>query len=108
MRLGYAQRRRLKRIGFWALAAVIVIYTVFPFYWSIVTSLKTGSALFSVDLLPPDPVWENYHLIFAEQPFARNIGAMSSRIPSGNFVDFVQKYDSFIFNTLYCHGSDVF
>lgn len=74
MRLGYAQRRRLKRIGFWALAAVIVIYTVFPFYWSIVTSLKTGSALFSVDLLPPNPVWDNYHLIFAEQPFARNIG----------------------------------
>jgi trehalose/maltose transport system permease protein len=74
MRLGYAQRRRLKRIGFWVLAAAITVYTVFPFYWSVVTSLKTGSALFSVDLLPPDPVWENYRLIFAEQPFARNIG----------------------------------
>lgn len=37
------------------------------------SSLKSGSALFTVDFIPPDPQWVNYVGIFREQPFARNI-----------------------------------
>ena len=46
---------------------------MFPFYWAIVSSLKTGSELFQVDFWPSDPAWDNYVAVFREQPFGRNI-----------------------------------
>jgi trehalose/maltose transport system permease protein len=66
-------KRLLGRIGFYLLLAVIIFYTVFPFYWAIVSSLKSGSALFQVDFWPPTPAWDNYTAVFREQPFGRNI-----------------------------------
>jgi trehalose/maltose transport system permease protein len=66
-------RRLLGRVGFYLLVAAIVFYTVFPFYWAIVSSLKSGSALFQVDFWPRDPAWDNYVAVFREQPFGRNI-----------------------------------
>mgnify|MGYP002713949230 CR=1 FL=1 len=70
-------RRQVKStlgwIGFYLLLAIIVLYTVFPFYWAIVSSLRTGSSLFTTDLLPRDPAWGNYVAVFSEQPFGRNI-----------------------------------
>lgn len=63
----------LRRIGFYALIAVILFYTVFPFYWAIVSSLKSGSAIFQVEFLPAHPTFENYRALFAEQSFGRNI-----------------------------------
>jgi trehalose/maltose transport system permease protein len=65
--------RLLGRVLLYLLVALIVLYTVFPFYWAIVSSLKTGSALYTVDALPRDPAWGNYAAVFREQPFARNI-----------------------------------
>ena len=70
---GRKLRRLLGRIAFYVLLAVIVLYTVFPFYWAIASSLKAGSALFSPDLIPTDPAWGNYAAVFREQPFGRNI-----------------------------------
>lgn len=66
-------RRALGRAAFYLLVAVIIVYTVFPFYYAILSSLKTGSALFTVDYLPRDPAWGNYPAVFREQPFGRNI-----------------------------------
>jgi len=66
-------RRIAGRIAFYLLVAVIVFYTVFPFYWAIVSSLKEGSGLYRVEAVPPRPAWGNYVAIFREQPFARNI-----------------------------------
>lgn len=59
--------------AFYLLLAVIGIYTVFPFYWAIISSLKSGSALFQVDFWPTHPQWQNYVAVFREQPFGRNI-----------------------------------
>ena len=69
----YRLRRRLARGAFYLLVAAIVAYTVFPFYWTVVTSLKTGSALFSLSALPEAPSLENYAAVFRDQPFGRNI-----------------------------------
>jgi trehalose/maltose transport system permease protein len=52
---------------------VILVYTIFPFYWAIVSSLKTGSALFDTNFVPTAPAFQNYVAIFKEQPFGRNI-----------------------------------
>lgn len=61
------------KAGFYLLLLVIGFYTVFPFYWAIVSSLKSGSALFQVEFWPPTPEWGNYLAVFREQPFGRNI-----------------------------------
>ncbi len=66
-------KKLLGRIAFYVFLLVIVLYTVFPFYWAIVSSLKAGSDLFNVDFWPPHPAWDNYVAVFREQPFGRNI-----------------------------------
>lgn len=66
-------RRLLGKIAFCLLLLLIVGYTVFPFYWAIVSSLKSGAALFKVEFWLSDPYWENYVAVFREQPFGRNI-----------------------------------
>ena len=38
----------VKRTAFYLLVAVIVVIAVFPFYYAIITSLKSGTALFEV------------------------------------------------------------
>ncbi len=66
-------KRVLFRFAFYLLVAVIIVYSLFPFYYAILSSLKTGSALFTVDYLPRRPAWDNYAAVFREQPFGRNI-----------------------------------
>lgn len=66
-------RRTLGRIGFYLLIAAIIFYAVFPFYWAIISSLKSGSSIFQVEFFPSDASLANYGALFAEQPFGRNI-----------------------------------
>jgi trehalose/maltose transport system permease protein len=72
-----AMKRRVKLtlgwIGFYILLVIILFYTVFPFYWAIISSLRSGAGLFSTDLFPTEPAWGNYLAVFREQPFGRNI-----------------------------------
>ena len=66
-------RRALRVAGLAALVAAIVVYSLFPFYWAIVSSFEFGSALFTVDVLPRDPSFDNYVAVFRAQPLGRNI-----------------------------------
>ena len=66
-------QRLFARLGFYLLVTVIVLYAVFPFYYAIVTSFKTGPELFRVDYFPVRWRWDNYIAVFREQPFAHNI-----------------------------------
>jgi trehalose/maltose transport system permease protein len=77
-------KKILGRAAFFLLVLVIVAYTVFPFYWAIVSSLKGGSALFEVEAWPAAPQWSNYAAVFQEQPFWRNI--LNSVIVAGAVV----------------------
>ncbi len=63
---------RLARVGFWALVALIVLWSVFPFYYAVVSSFRHGSELFKPAYLPV-PEFSNYAAVFAGQPFGRNI-----------------------------------
>ena len=66
--------RALALKGAFALLLVaIVLFAVFPFYYAIVSSFKTGSELFRVDYFPFSWNWDNYAAVFDQQPFARNI-----------------------------------
>ncbi len=66
-------RKRLGQAALYAIAAVILLYTLFPFVWAVSTSLKSGSAIFDTALIPADPRWDNYIEVFREQPFGLNI-----------------------------------
>jgi trehalose/maltose transport system permease protein len=77
-------RRILGRLLFGLLVLAIILYTVFPFYWAIVSSLKSGSALFTVEFLPAAPRWDNYAAVFRDQPFGRNI--LNSVFVAGSVV----------------------
>jgi trehalose/maltose transport system permease protein len=79
-----ALRRGMGRAGLWLLVAVIVVYTAFPFYWAVVSSLKAGQALFGTELIPRDPQWGNYAALFTQQPFGRNI--LNSVFVAGSVV----------------------
>jgi len=72
-----AMKRRVRQtvgwLGFYLLLALIILYTVFPFYWAVISSLRSGQGLFSTDLIPTNPAWGNYLAVFREQPFGRNI-----------------------------------
>lgn len=66
-------RVRLERAGFAVAVIAIALFAGFPFYWALVTSLQSGSALYTVQYWPEAPAWENYAAVFAEQPFGRNL-----------------------------------
>ena len=66
-------KRIVSRGLFYLLVAAIIVYTVFPFYWAVVSSLKSGAGLFSTELWPSNPAWDNYLNVFRGQPFGRNI-----------------------------------
>lgn len=63
----------LKSAGFYALVLVIVVFSVFPFYYAIVTSFSTGTALFSVRYWPVAWDWSNYQAVLGGRTFPRNI-----------------------------------
>jgi trehalose/maltose transport system permease protein len=65
--------RIAKRTAFFLLVAAIAVYAVFPFYWAIVSSLRSGQALYSTALIPDQVSIANYVAVFTDQPFARNI-----------------------------------
>ena len=62
-------------IPFWAIAAVILFYVLFPFYWAVKTSLTAPGDLprTALDWFPDRPTIRNYLDVFRGQPFGRNL-----------------------------------
>src|SRR3954464_7848282 len=57
----------------WIAVAVIVVFCLFPFYWLINLSLKTGADLSDSSLIPPHPTLANYKSIFQNGDFTRSL-----------------------------------
>ena len=76
--------RILSRAAFYLLVAVIVIVAVFPFYYAVVTSLKSGTALFEVDYWPKMVSVANYRTVLTDGTFPRNL--LNSLVVSGAVV----------------------
>ena len=60
---------------FWSVAAVILFYVLFPFYWAVKTSLTSPGDLPRTALyaFPDRPTVRNYIAVFQGQPFGRNL-----------------------------------
>jgi trehalose/maltose transport system permease protein len=63
----------VKTGAFYLLVAVIVIFSIFPFYYAVLTSLKTGTAIFSINYLPHDVDFGNYVAVLTGRTFLRNL-----------------------------------
>ncbi len=63
----------VKTGSFYFAVVVIVLFAVFPFYYAILTSLKTGTALFQVNYWPTEFNFQNYVDVFKQGEFPRNI-----------------------------------
>src|SRR5690349_24815646 len=57
----------------WIAVAAIVIFCLFPFYWLINISLKTGNDLQSSGIVPPHPTLANYKAIFQNPDFTKSL-----------------------------------
>ena len=67
-------RKLVSTVAFYALVVVIVVFSVFPFYYAIITSFATGTELFKVNYLPKSLDWGNYAQVLGQPNFIRSIG----------------------------------
>ena len=67
------KKAKLERQGtpwwLWLAVLAIVVFCLFPFYWLLNTSLKTGPDLSGSALVPPNPTLDNYDAIFSDSNF---------------------------------------
>src|SRR6218665_2466631 len=62
-----------KSVLFYALVVFIVVVSVFPFYYAILTSFKSGTDLFRVTYWPTSFSLQNYVAVLAVGDFPRNL-----------------------------------
>ncbi|NIY72045.1 carbohydrate ABC transporter permease [Marivivens donghaensis] len=62
-----------RTIAFYACVLLIVLIAVFPFYYAIMTSFETGTAIFRPNILPESFSWDNYKAIFTRRGFVRSV-----------------------------------
>ena len=66
-------KRVFSRIALAIACIALAFFLLFPLYYAVLTSFKSGSALFRVDYWPTEIDLSSYIRIWQEQPFARNI-----------------------------------
>src|SRR5690606_27139624 len=78
-----AQRRVVGRVFFYLLIGVIFVYLMFPFYWAIVSALKTQAELIQTPatLWPTNPVLTNFAAVLSNDRFVRAL--LNSTIVAG-------------------------
>ena len=64
----------------WLAVAAIVVFCLFPFYWLINMSLKTGRGPVDAALVPPNPTLANYEAIFQNDDFTRALQQQRDRV----------------------------
>jgi trehalose/maltose transport system permease protein len=62
-----------KNVAFYLLVLVIVVVSVFPFYYAILTSFESGTALFRVNYWPETFSLQNYVNVLTTGSFPRNL-----------------------------------
>jgi ABC-type glycerol-3-phosphate transport system permease component len=66
-------RKRAARAGFGLMMTLFVLVSMFPFYWIVITSLKTQAEVNqgTTSLLPGHITWSNYITDFTKEDFTR-------------------------------------
>ena len=69
----FLYRQKIKKLIFIEFNIIVFFIALFPFYYAILTSLETGTALFEVNYFPKKFDISNYISIFQTSYFGRNI-----------------------------------
>ena len=62
-------RNWVRPVLMWLAVVAIIIFCLFPFYWLVNVSLKTGTDLSESSLFPPSPTLDNYSSVFKNGDF---------------------------------------
>ncbi|MDQ0467903.1 carbohydrate ABC transporter permease [Labrys wisconsinensis] len=77
----YRWQRRAKAAGMIAAGLLVLVYTLFPYYWALVSSFRSGVALFSPSLVPSFDL-THYKALLADPVFTGSI--VNSLIVAGS------------------------
>lgn len=66
-------RSILQNMAFYFVVVLIVIISVFPFYYAVITSFETGTAIFKPNVLPEASSLSNYETVFTQRSFLRSV-----------------------------------
>ena len=67
------QRSLLNSCLFYLAVIVIIVISVYPFYYAILTSFETGTALFTPNLLPEMLSFDNYNAVLTKRSFIQSV-----------------------------------
>lgn len=69
----YTPMMIVQKVFFWLLIAVILVYTLFPFYWAVVSSITPDNDLYvyPTRFWPQAITWEHYQSVFDSGGFMR-------------------------------------
>ena len=67
------QRSLLNSLLFYFAVIVIIIISVYPFYYAVLTSFETGTALFTPNLLPEMLSLDNYNAVLTKRSFIQSV-----------------------------------
>ena len=62
-------QKSLKNVGFLILVTIIILYLLFPFYWAVVSSMKTQAQLFDITYIPTSLNFDPYRVVFQNDNF---------------------------------------
>ncbi|HSF92801.1 MAG TPA: carbohydrate ABC transporter permease, partial [Paracoccaceae bacterium] len=65
--------RYVKKTAFYSVVVLIVVIAVFPFYYAILTSFKSGTGLFQVNYFPVEFDFSNYKSVLGGRGFIRSV-----------------------------------
>lgn len=66
------KNKYLSKIGFYVFLAIFLLIIIFPFYYELITSIKTPNEIFSsFNLIPSTITAISYKLVFTARPFAK-------------------------------------
>lgn len=100
----------LGRIFFWIFVAIIFVYLMFPFYWAVVSALKSERELFRTPatLWPTNPTLINFQAVLSNPAFLR--GLLNSVIVAGTttlLALLVGSFAAYALGKLRFRGKDV-
>jgi ABC-type maltose transport system permease subunit len=65
------RQRQLQRLLTYGIAAILLLFALFPIIWIISASLNPANSLATQALIPPNANLENYRMLLTENPFSR-------------------------------------
>jgi multiple sugar transport system permease protein len=98
------------QVVLWVLVAILVLITLFPFYWVVRTALTNPNAIFghASELLPYDPTLFNFQRVLGMIDPSTIVGTEASNLSAGTINFWIYLRNSFVVAGLIMIGQTLF